>query len=69
METKMPSLETQFRNVLKSHGFETAALEIELNGKQRRNLPSLIASWERFPQCMNVYPNTLSKKDNSYLKG
>jgi hypothetical protein len=65
----MVSLETQFRNVLKGHGFEIAALEMEFNPKQRRNLSGLIASWDTFPQCMNVYPATLSKKDNSYLKG
>jgi hypothetical protein len=66
---KMASLETQFRNILKHHGFEIASLEIELNSKQRRNLPALMSSWDNFPQCMNVYPATLSKKDMSYLKG
>lgn len=65
----MVSLESQFRAVLKTKGFETASIELELTPKQRRNLPSLIASWDNFPQCMNVYPTTLSKKDNSYLKG
>lgn len=65
----MASLENQFRSVLKDNGFETASIELELNPKQRRNLSSLIASWDNYPQCMNVYPATLSKKDATYLKG
>jgi len=65
----MFSLETQFRDVLKQHGFDIAANELELNQKQRRTLPALITSWNNFPKCMNVYPSKLSKKDMSYLKG
>lgn len=63
------SLEQQFRETLKYHGFENAATEIELTPKQRRSLPELIASWKHFPKCMNIFPITLSKKDKSYLKG
>ncbi len=65
----MASLESQFRSVLKGHGFETASIELEINSKQRRRLPELIASWDNYPQCMNIYPETLSKKDATYLKG
>lgn len=65
----MASLEYQLRSVLKEHGFETASIELEIHPKQRRNLPQMIASWNNYPECMNIYPETLSKKDATYLKG
>ena len=65
----MTPLEKRLRGIFEQHGFVLASELMDLSKTSPRKIRAMIDSWKNYPKCMEIYPNVLSKKDNSYWEG
>lgn len=64
----MISLESKIKSILKKHGFVIASELMELQYYSKYQLRRMLASWDNYPACMNIYPTHLLVK-RTYEEG